>query len=81
MLALVDREGPSGVAREMMPKLIGKTTEKGLTLVPLRLYFTRGRVKVAISLVRGKQLHDKRETIRNREVDRETRAAVKERHR
>ena len=62
-------------------KLIGKTTEKGLTLVPLRLYFTRGRVKVAISLVRGKQLHDKRETIRNREVDRETRAAVKERHR
>jgi SsrA-binding protein len=62
-------------------KLIGKTTEKGLTLVPLRLYFTRGRVKVALSLVRGKQLHDKRETIRKREVDRETRAAVKERTR
>jgi SsrA-binding protein len=62
-------------------KLIGKTTEKGLTLVPLRLYFTRGRVKVALSLVRGKQLHDKRETIRKREVDRETRAAVKERSR
>jgi SsrA-binding protein len=62
-------------------KLIGKTTEKGLTLVPLRMYFTRGRVKVALSLVRGKQLHDKRETIRKREVDRETRAAVKERSR
>ena len=62
-------------------KLIGKTTEKGLTLVPLRLYFKRGRVKVAISLVKGKQLHDKRETIRKREVDRETRAAVKERSR
>ena len=62
-------------------KLIGKTTEKGLTLVPLRMYFTRGRVKVALSLVRGKQLHDKRETIRRREVDRETRAAVKERTR
>ena len=62
-------------------KLIGKTTEKGLTLVPLRLYFTRGRVKVALSLVRGKQLHDKRETIRKREIDRETRAAVKERSR
>ena len=45
-------------------KLIGKTTEKGLTLVPLRMYFKRGRVKVAFSLVRGKQLHDKRETIR-----------------
>ena len=62
-------------------KLIGKTTEKGLTLVPLRMYFKRGRVKVAISLVKGKQLHDKRETIRKREVDRETRAAVKERSR
>ena len=62
-------------------KLVGKTTEKGLTLVPLRMYFTRGRIKVALSLVRGKQLHDKRETIRQREVDRETRAAVKERGR
>lgn len=62
-------------------KLVGKTTEKGLTLVPLRMYFLRGRVKVALSLVRGKQLHDKRETIRKREVDRETRAAVKERSR
>lgn len=62
-------------------KLVGKTTEKGLTLVPLRLYFKRGRVKVAISLVKGKQLHDKRETLRKREVDRETRAAVKERSR
>ncbi len=62
-------------------KLIGKTTEKGLTLVPLRMYFKKGRVKVAISLVKGKQLHDKRETIRKRETDRETRAAVKERSR
>ena len=62
-------------------KLVGKTTEKGLTLVPLRLYFKKGRVKVAISLVKGKQLHDKRETLRRREVDRETRAAVKERSR
>ena len=62
-------------------KLVGKTTEKGLTLVPLRMYFLRGRVKVTLSLVRGKQLHDKRETIRKREVDRETRAAVKERSR
>ncbi len=60
-------------------KLIGKTTERGLTLVPLRMYFKRGRVKVAISLVKGKQVHDKRETIRKRETDRETRAAVKER--
>lgn len=62
-------------------KLIGKTTEKGLTLVPLRLYFKNGRVKVALALAKGKQAHDKRETIRRREIDRETRAAVKERAR
>jgi SsrA-binding protein len=62
-------------------KLIGKTTERGLTIVPLRLYFKRGKVKVAIALVKGKQAHDKRETLRKREVDRETRAAVKERSR
>ena len=60
-------------------KLIGKTVEKGLTLVPTRLYFKKGRVKVALALAKGKQAHDKRETIRRREVDRETRAAVKER--
>jgi SsrA-binding protein len=45
------------------------------------MYFKRGKIKVAVSLVRGKQLHDKRETIKRREVDRETRAAVKERSR
>lgn len=62
-------------------KLIGKTVEKGLTLVPTRLYFKRGRVKVTLALAKGKQAHDKRETIRRRELDRETRAAVKERGR
>ena len=59
----------------------GKVKEKGLTLVPLQMYFKTGRVKVALALVKGKQAHDKRETIRRREVDRETRAAVKERSR
>src|SRR5262245_54039079 len=60
-------------------KLIGRTVEKGLTLVPTRLYFKNGKVKVALALAKGKQVHDKRETIRRREVDRETRAMVKER--
>src|SRR5215211_694901 len=60
-------------------KLIGKTVEKGLTLVPTRLYFKNGKIKVAIALAKGKQDHDKRETMRRREADRETRAAVKER--
>ena len=60
-------------------KLIGKTVEKGLTLVPTKMYFKNGKIKVQIALGRGKQDHDKRETMRRREVDRETRAAVKER--
>ena len=62
-------------------KLIGKTVEKGMTLVPTRMYFQNGHVKVAISLAKGKKAHDKRETIKRREADRETRAAVKERRR
>lgn len=62
-------------------KLVGKTQERGFTLVPVRLYFKGGRVKVAISLAKGKKSYDKRETIRRREVDRETRAMVKERSR
>jgi len=63
--------------RQEIRKLIGKTVERGLTLVPLRLYFKGGKVKVAISLAKGKQEHDKREAIKKRETDRETRAAVK----
>jgi SsrA-binding protein len=60
-------------------KLIGKTVERGLTLVPTKMYFKNGKVKVALALARGKEAHDKRETLRRREIDRETRAAVKER--
>lgn len=67
--------------RHEILKLTGKVAEKGLTLVPLRMYLKNGRVKVALALVKGKQEHDKRETIRRREVDRETRAAIKERRR
>ena len=67
--------------REEIRKLIGKTTEKGMTLVPLRMYFSKGRVKVAIGLAKGKKDYDKRETIKKRETDRETRAAVKSRGR
>ncbi len=62
-------------------KIICRVAEKGLTLVPLEMYFRKGRVKVLLGLAKGKQAHDKRETIRRREVDRETRAAVKERAR
>jgi SsrA-binding protein len=65
--------------RDELNKLLGKTTEKGLTIVPLRLYFKNGRVKLAIALAKGKRQYDKRETIKRREAERETRAAVKTR--
>ncbi len=65
--------------RDEIRKLIGKTVEKGMTLVPVRLYFKDGRVKVAVSLAKGKKEFDKRETIKRREADRETRAAMKSR--
>ena len=60
-------------------KLIGKTVERGMTLVPLRMYLKKGRVKLAVSLAKGKREHDRRETIRRRETERETRAAIKHR--
>src|SRR3972149_68205 len=64
--------------RREIRKLIGKTVERGMTLVPIRLYFRKGHVKIPIALAKGKQAHDKRETIKRRETDRETRAAAKE---
>ncbi len=67
--------------RSEIKKLIGKTVEKGMTLVPTRLYFKDGRVKVAVSIAKGKKDYDKRETIKKRENERETRAAVKSRGR
>jgi SsrA-binding protein len=60
-------------------KLIGKTVERGMTLVPLRMYFKNGRVKLALGLARGKKDYDRRETIKRRDTERETRAAIKER--
>jgi SsrA-binding protein len=65
--------------RSEIRKLIGKTVERGMTLVPLRLYYRKGRVKVELSLAKGKKEYDKRETLKQRQVDRETRAAIKER--
>jgi SsrA-binding protein len=60
-------------------KLLGKTTERGMTIVPIRMYFKNGRAKLLIALAKGKKTYDKRETIKRREAERETRAAVKSR--
>src|SRR5687767_4271013 len=67
--------------RNEILKLVGKTVEKGMTLVPVRMYFKGGRVKVAVSVAKGKKDYDKRETIKRRETERETRAAIKGRQR
>ncbi|HEY9663318.1 MAG TPA: SsrA-binding protein SmpB [Allocoleopsis sp.] len=58
-------------------KLIGQVEQKGLTLVPLKLYLKRGLVKVSIALVRGKKLHDKREDMKRKQERREIERAVK----
>jgi len=67
--------------KKEIDKLTAQVVEKGLTVVPLRVYFKKGRAKVEIGVVRGKQLYDKRETERRREADREAAAAIKSRGR
>ena len=64
------------VHREELRKLLGRTQQKGLTLIPTRLYFRRGRVKCELAVAKGKQLWDKRETVRRRTAEREARAAI-----
>ena len=62
-------------------RLIGKVKERGLTLVPLRLYFKNGRAKVELGVARGKKLYDKREVKKKAEAAREIRKAMKARRR
>ena len=62
--------------KEEIRKLIGKTQQKGQTLIPTRMYFKNGKVKVELALAKGKQLWDKRETERRRTADKEAREAV-----
>jgi SsrA-binding protein len=66
--------------REIL-KLGGKATERGLTLVPLKAYFKNGRIKVEIGLARGKKTHDKRESIKRRDIERDSRQEARERRR
>jgi SsrA-binding protein len=64
--------------RREIDKLYGKVNEQGHTLVPLRIYFKRGKVKLVLALARGKRKHDKREAIRRRDEQRELDRARKE---
>lgn len=65
--------------RREIARLIGATTREGLTLVPLRVYLKRGKVKVELGLAKGKKAHDKRETLRRRTIEREIAAELKRR--
>jgi SsrA-binding protein len=67
--------------RREITRLIGKTQESGLTLIPLSLYFNEGKAKVEIGLARGKRAHDKRQDIAKREATREMERAARHRMR
>lgn len=62
--------------REEIEKLLGRVQEKGLTVIPLRIYFKGGRAKVLLGVGRGKKAYDKRESIKEREMKRETDRAM-----
>jgi SsrA-binding protein len=63
--------------RKEIRRLIGAVEREGLTLIPLELYFKKGKAKVALALGKGKKLHDKRETARQRDADREMARALR----
>lgn len=63
--------------KQEIRKLTGKVTQQGLTLVPLKMYFKRGKVKVTIALVKGKKLHDKRDDLKKRDDKRDMDRAMK----
>ena len=63
--------------RREIDKLLGKTREKGLSLIPTKIYLKGGHIKCELALARGKKMHDKREAERNRTADEEARAAIR----
>lgn len=65
------------VNRRELDRLTAKTAERGLTLVPLDLHFTRGRAKVMLGLARGKKLHDKRDSLKRDDMRREVERALR----
>jgi SsrA-binding protein len=76
-----ERERKLLLHRREIRKLIGKVQEGGFTLVPLKLYFREGKVKVQLALARGKKQYDKRHDIAKRESDREIRRLIKQKQR
>jgi len=67
--------------RDEIENLRGKVEQKGLTLVPLKIYFVRGKAKVEVAVARGKKLYDKREALAERDSEREIARAMRDRNR
>ena len=65
--------------RSEISRLIGRTTERGLTLVPLRMYLKDGLLKCEVALAKGRKVHDKREVSRRKTIEKETKQAVRDR--
>lgn len=57
--------------KEQIKRLMGQSQEKGLSIIPVKIYLKKGRAKIIISLARGKKIHDKRESIKRKDIDRE----------
>ena len=76
-----DRDRKLLLHRKEISSLIGKVKERGLTLVPTRLYFKDGRAKIELALARGKEQRDKRRELAKREADRQIERALKSRNR
>jgi len=74
---LPERDRKLLLHKREIQRLGGRASERGLTLVPLRVYLKDGRVKMEIGLGRGKQMHDKREAIRRRDEERDARRAIR----
>ncbi|HZV04077.1 MAG TPA: SsrA-binding protein SmpB [Gemmataceae bacterium] len=67
--------------RREIAKFAGKASQRGFTLVPLKMYFKNGRAKVELAVARGKQLHDKRQAAKKADAQKEIRRAMSERRR
>jgi SsrA-binding protein len=74
-----DRDRKLLLKKREIVKLASRVAERGLALIPLKAYLKKGRVKFEIGLARGKKAHDKRETIKRRDIERETQQAVRDR--
>lgn len=72
-----ERERKLLLNKKEIGKLIGKVNERGLTLIPLKIYFKRGKAKVELALAKGKRNYDKRETLKRKEAQREMDRAIK----